>query len=323
MEQAVALFRKHYTRPQLQEQDIRELIMAVDYHTLTVELLAKTAQVQRYDAATLRQAVERDLRANVEVSRQSTTVEKVGTYLRTVFSMSRLSETEIWLLKQFACLPAEFLSYDLLKALLINEESPYADVFAETLAELTRKGWLLQQADTDSYKMHAIIGEVVRTEHPIRPADVEDLLSAITQRLRIDQTKDNPVDKFIWIPYGNALLGAIHDDSGELSTLQNNLAVVLQALGDYEGARQLLEKALQSDEKNFGPDHPTTAVSSSNLALVLQALGDYKRALELSGKALAIFKKALPPGHPYIQTVAEIYQAILADIAQSPKSPKR
>ncbi|MDQ2862349.1 MAG: tetratricopeptide repeat protein [Bacteroidota bacterium] len=75
------------------------------------------------------------------------------------------------------------------------------------------------------------------------------------------------------------------------ATLYSNLATVLQDLGDYEGARVLLEKAVASDEKNFGKGHPSTAGSYSNLAMLLRNLGDYEQALELSGKALAIFKK--------------------------------
>ena len=38
----------------------------------------------------------------------------------------------------------------------------------------------------------------------------------------------------------------------------------------------LLKKAVASDEKNFGKDHPTTAIRYSNLAAVLQDLGDYE-----------------------------------------------
>jgi hypothetical protein len=72
-----------------------------DYHTLTIEILAKTAKVQRYEAASLKGAIEQDLRANVAVARQGGQVEKVGAYLRSVFSLSKLNEEEIWLLKQF------------------------------------------------------------------------------------------------------------------------------------------------------------------------------------------------------------------------------
>jgi tetratricopeptide (TPR) repeat protein len=36
----------------------------------------------------------------------------------------------------------------------------------------------------------------------------------------------------------------------------NNLAMVLQNLGEYAQAKTLFQKAVASDEKNFGEDHP-------------------------------------------------------------------
>jgi tetratricopeptide (TPR) repeat protein len=86
--------------------------------------------------------------------------------------------------------------------------------------------------------------------------------------------------------------------------------LVLIDLGDYEGARTLLEKAVASDEKNFGTEHPNTAHSYSNLALVLQNLGDYEGALKLSGKALSVFENVLPEGHPYIDIARQNYELI-------------
>ena len=59
-----------------------------------------------------------------------------------------------------------------------------------------------------------------------------------------------------------------------------------------------MEKATASAEKNFGPDHPTTAVSYSNLALVLQDLGDYAGAKGLLEKATASAEKNFGPDHP-------------------------
>jgi tetratricopeptide (TPR) repeat protein len=89
---------------------------------------------------------------------------------------------------------------------------------------------------------------------------------------------------------------------------------LLQDLGDYEGAKGLLEKALASAEQNFGAAHPTTAGRYSNLATVLQALGDYEGALALAAKALAIFQNKLPAGHPYISIDFIFYPPIHAKL---------
>jgi len=143
-------------------------------------------------------------------------------------------------------------------------------------------------------------------------SEVNPLIVRVTEKLSIDQSSDNPVDKFQWIPYGKSVLniGPDSSDAG-ISALQNNLATVLQALGDYAGAKALLQKSVASDERNFGKDHPSTARRYSNLATVLKDLGDYAGALALSGRSVCIFKKSLPAGHPSIQTVSNIYQSIL------------
>jgi tetratricopeptide repeat protein len=53
---------------------------------------------------------------------------------------------------------------------------------------------------------------------------------------------------------------------------RGNLGSVLQALGDLEGARVQMERALESGEAALGPDHPHVAVQRGNLYGVLQAL---------------------------------------------------
>jgi hypothetical protein len=79
------------------------------------------------------------------------------------------------------------------------------------------------------------------------------------------------VDKFVWIPYGHTVSKCFPKSTDKnIATLRNNIGLRLKDLGDYEGAKGLLEKALKSDEKNFGPDHPTTAVRYSNLATVVK-----------------------------------------------------
>jgi tetratricopeptide (TPR) repeat protein len=56
------------------------------------------------------------------------------------------------------------------------------------------------------------------------------------------------------------------EDHPTTATRYNNLASVLQDLGDYAQAKTLFQKAVASDEKNFGEDHPTTATCYNNLA---------------------------------------------------------
>ncbi|MEM6447969.1 MAG: tetratricopeptide repeat protein, partial [Cyanobacteria bacterium P01_D01_bin.123] len=299
MTEAIALFESHYTLGQLSQAEIRELIETVDRHTLTVEILAKTAQLQRSGFAQLKQALPDDLWANVYVEHRGSKIERVQSYLRSIFQFSGISADGIWLLKQLMCLPSEFHTYELLQALLVPEGSDRRENFAETLAELMERGWMLYNLASDSYKMHRVIAEVVASEYPVEVSEAEALIRELTERLSLDQTKDNPVDKFQWISFGRACLSHFERETEQaISTLQNNLALRLMDFGDYSGAKLLLEKAMASAERNFGPEHPSTARSYSNLATVLKALGEFEGAKHLLEKAMASDERNFGPEHP-------------------------
>lgn len=306
--QSVALFRKHYPLKNIRDEGIRNLVKAVDYHTLTIEILARMAARQRYGLSMLRHAIEKDLRANVEVphSRRTGTIDRIGSYLRTTFAMSKLSEEEIWVLQQVACFPPEFQPYKLIQELCVDEKGPHAGLFAETLTGLAEKGWLLYSPTSDSYRMHRIIGEVVRKQRPVRLEDIAWLLATLTGKVRTEFSTDNTLDKFGWVPYGKALLAVFpRDMSPAIAELQNQLSFVLFSLCDYDGARALLEKAIRSGEKHFGRDHPVTTMSYNNLALIHMELGEYEAARVLLEKAHRDDERNLGPIHHH--TVIRIF----------------
>jgi Flp pilus assembly protein TadD len=66
-----------------------------------------------------------------------------------------------------------------------------------------------------------------------------------------------------------AALGPDHED---VAKWRSNLGLVLQDLGDLEGARVQVERALAISEAALGPDHPTVAALRDNLSGALQAL---------------------------------------------------
>jgi len=90
-------------------------------------------------------------------------------------------------------------------------------------------------------------------------------------------------------------LGPEHPDT---ATSLNNLATLLNAQGDFAGARSLCERALAICEKALGPEHSGTARSLDSLAAQLHAQGDFAGAWPLYERALAIYEKALGPEHP-------------------------
>ena len=299
-DKAVSLFLFHYRRGKISMADIKELVKMVDLHTLTVEILAKTANLHRIDMRLLKNAIENDLRANVCINHAGDNkIEKVTSYLCSIFNFSQIIEYQFYLLQQFVCLPFEFHEYDLLKDLIFFTATAKEINFSENLGLLSDKGWLLRNRKTDSYKMHRIIADVIKKRHPIELSDVEPLIKNITEKLSVDQTKDNPVDKFVWIPFGKSVLSVFPDSSESvISALQNNLSLRLQDRGEFEKTIELLEKMEASDEQKYGPNHQSTALCSSILVEMLKANHDYPGAKARLEKATASAEKNFGPDHP-------------------------
>ncbi len=72
----------------------------------------------------------------------------------------------------------------------------------------------------------------------------------------------------------------------------------LKKKGRYQEAIPFFQKALELAVREFGPDHPTTAIIINNLALLYDNQGRYGDAEPLYNRSLAIFEKALGPDHP-------------------------
>ncbi|MBK8266505.1 MAG: tetratricopeptide repeat protein [Nannocystis sp.] len=80
----------------------------------------------------------------------------------------------------------------------------------------------------------------------------------------------------------------------------NNLGTVAYSEGKYEQSRGYHERALATEEKALGPDHPDVAMSLNNLGVVAATEGKYEQARAYFERVLAIWEKALGPDHPNV-----------------------
>ncbi|MBI5428227.1 MAG: tetratricopeptide repeat protein [Nitrospinae bacterium] len=99
------------------------------------------------------------------------------------------------------------------------------------------------------------------------------------------------------LDYPNALKyyeTAVRLDPGNANYL-NQTGLILDTLGQYGKAIGYFEKALASDLKTFGPEHPDVATDWINLGGAWHSKGDYGKAIEYYQKARAVFQKANLP----------------------------
>ncbi len=76
----------------------------------------------------------------------------------------------------------------------------------------------------------------------------------------------------------------------------------LYQAGRYDEALPFWKKALELGQREFGPEHPSTAMLLNDLAELYRLQGKYAEAEPLVKRSLAIREKALGPDHPDVAT---------------------
>jgi tetratricopeptide (TPR) repeat protein/predicted Ser/Thr protein kinase len=95
------------------------------------------------------------------------------------------------------------------------------------------------------------------------------------------------------------VLGVGADDLRREEPL-SHFALVHDAMGAYEQAKALHERALAIREQTLGRDHPAVADSLHNLGSVFNTIGAFEQAQQCQERALAIRERAFGPDHPVI-----------------------
>ncbi len=75
------------------------------------------------------------------------------------------------------------------------------------------------------------------------------------------------------------------------------------AKDQYDKAMGYFEKALKSNLKTLGEDHPKVANSWNSLGSTWYAKGEYDKAIEYFEKALSVFRARLGNDHPHTKSV--------------------
>ncbi|MCI0470657.1 MAG: toll/interleukin-1 receptor domain-containing protein, partial [Candidatus Aminicenantes bacterium] len=224
--ECMTLFYNFYKGEQ-DDEAARAVIGLCCRHTLTVELLARTAHIGKLPLKKLL-AVLNEKGFNLSAA----IPEKVGTFhwdakgeklffdhLQTIFDLSGLDEKEKHILANLAVLPALY--------------TPTADIqewlgldTKQEIAGLIEKGWLQQDIHFNIY-MHPVIGEVVRQKTKPGSAACSKLIAALTRKLEVEPT-DNPIAKQGYVLYADSLLRHIDEQTAAMATLANNLSSIYQ-----------------------------------------------------------------------------------------------
>lgn len=321
---AKELFYEHY---HLERNDaiVDALLTDIDHHTLTLELIAKTARRCRMTLAQLSDAysargLELGRRAKITVAHDMDgRYERLFPYLQQTFALADLDEGKTTVLRYLLCFGTATVHPDFLAYLLAYPKDDYdrRDALNDTLNELVATGWLLEEFDAEGttvlpdwlrggYRLHrvvmALLWPALMEEENF--AAVTQMIERLCKYLDIDEYSqtESLKDRLPYLETAMAVLTALSPVFGvraEVIELYDTVAVLLYYRGDYAQARIHVRAALNGSltEK----DDVRTARLRSNLGDIEERLGNYPAAAELLEKALAVQIEHFGGQHPEVQ----------------------
>ena len=318
------IFKVH--KAYLNREQMNALIEAVDGHTMTIDLIARTYRrsgetvtpEKLLDAIKDSTLDEVTWRVKTEHDKKH---QRIYAHLRALFNLSGLSDDRKMLLRYATLFPQDGLAPTLFLTAVGWE-------LGEETADLVDRGWI--RLENDVYTIHPVIRLVCREE--LKPTDencgafLKELRGqydpnqyAATRFRQLAQlfaiASENLEDRagewagyagFFWDILGeseNALKFLLQtvktqeinmQDDVELAIAYSNLGVAYGKRGEFEIAIEYGEKAIKIIEEVFSPDDPIVVSGYRNVGLWYSALGNHLFALVYQLKAMAIVENENP-----------------------------
>lgn len=310
MELAKQLFTS-YCPVAEEDMDLLEtLLLQIEQHTLSIELLAKNlAAAKRYNLqqlyddlhkkGILQLSKSRAVKTTYQAQKRDYAKIKPEALIKAMFDLQPLGEDEQWLLLQLSVLPSIPISCDDLYTFLGVEDIEtnemrlrVEEIYDNSIDILESKGWITAIETNYIYKVHPIIQEVVRTKLEVSYEKCKGLVWFFNTSLH-KSIETNPLYGAKYVAYVSSLVKTIREKHRNIATLASNLAIIYQALGNFNQALHFQKRAINIREQILERMHPDIAQSYNNLATIYQALGKLKQALYFQTKAIDIREQIL------------------------------
>jgi len=317
-----------------------QLLDKIDSHTLLIELIAKAGKkkpltieqlLERLDSGLNHEDLQRIITVGSHADSQLRDKQaKLYEYILAMFEPTDLDEDKQRILRYFSVLPAEDIPLAHLKNLFLVEDD---NRFEDDLESLFQDGWL--SAKDDTYKMHALVQDVVFVKLPNDYAalittlteilqqpltiayDYLDYAKAVTQKVTTSGYEIGWLNIFLSDAYEN--IGQLENALASIKVAsehfrncdeQDSLAASYQRRGDLHKYLGQLDKAIELFElfnqlmEGLVESNPENKHFKNYLAISYEKLGDIHKALGQVKKALAFFelchqlRKALYDANP-------------------------
>lgn len=315
---ALALFYRYYKRREkVDEKIVRELLKKIDYHTLLIELLAKSATknnqltVERlFQIISTQHLNARDLQAGVHIehkldARSQLKEHQIYAYINSMFSFSRLDKISKRYLRFFSILPSK-LEHPRDLCIFFQIKDQYREDFLKVLHQLSGKGWLI--TENGYYKAHPLIQTVVREQLKPNTINCQKIVQTFSDKFFVEVGK-NPLNKRAFIPYGESILNVLKGKNTKLANLFDNFAKTLRYFGDYERAIKCALQGCVIREDILDRFDTDIWHSYVNISVIYRYMGKLKKSLVFGNKSLRFLNKL--PHTDYVKFATSYYKLTL------------
>ena len=254
---AVQVFKKHYEKHADTEGSLLDaLLHSVGYNTLVIEVLAKNLTVfnkfqNHYPLSAL--VVDLQSKGLLAVQNRPVKITYQADALRTetpeniiaaMYDLSDLSDTERYLLSNFAVLPAENIPFDVFMYLLKPAD---AAALEDPLSSLQQKGWIDYFETEGAFKISPVIQAITLVKNKERLyADAETLIETLIDSLHPDIfTKQNAHLFPIFANYGVSVIQSIDTPQYNVSVLCERVGTFYEMIGNLEKMLFFSENAIK------------------------------------------------------------------------------
>ena len=269
-------------------------------HTLTVELLARTAYCHGWSPRKLRHELENcQFRLTFEDDGETVVIQEAYEKL---FSLADMSKGEVNILEAFSLFPYMPLPDNTCEAWLLPDAGDTAP--PNPFFKLYEKGWLqrikgwFRDEERYCYQMHPVFSQFIRDARKPKLGQHEGLLEGCRENLTIPD-HGSPLECQQYLPFAESIAERIclNDTSSEIVFLKE-IAYLLQYIGSNSKAEILYKRILDIDINKYGENHINTTIIYNNLAALYNSQGRYDEASPLLQRTLQIRQKTLGEEHP-------------------------
>ncbi len=286
-EDARKLFLQYYPTDEIEKVD--RILEYLDYHTLFVEMTAKTLE-KRKRTLSLNSMIEKFESgefSNIIKDKE----ESFSKLLSDLFSNDKIlkDEENLLFLKRLSVLPSIEISFDDLHTFLVCEDKEKLEIL---LNELVDNGWLIES--NGMYKFHQILKEFILESHTPKLEDIENILDYFTNLITDIYSTQDVLDKknyLVYLETLNNFTKTIQEKNEKIAYLIHSEGYINLILGNYKKTKELYKKSFVMRKSILNENDIQLAISYNGQAAIAEKEGRYSDALKLYMQSLEIREK--------------------------------